>query len=120
MLNHADILAAIAAANIDLDDLRFEHEYVGIRIQDDSYGLRAGDSVDHISHIWDDGEDTGEELSGVCALGANSFSRFARRGGRVPYIGRTVLVLGADRASYGEDEGELVMEDATVLAVLHL
>lgn len=120
MLRYDEILSAIAAANIDLDDLRFEHGYIGIRIQDDAYGLRAGDAVDHISHIWDDGVDTGEELSGVCALGANAFFRFASFRGRVPYIGRTVLVLGADRVSYGEDEGELVMEDATVLAVLHL
>ena len=120
MLHYAEILAALAAANIDLDDLRFEHGFVGIRIQEDTYGLRAGDAVDHLSHIWDDGEDTGEELSGVSALNANDFAYFASFGGCVPYIGRTVLVLGADSASYGEDDGELIMEDATVLAVLQL
>lgn len=120
MLHYADILAALAAAGIDLDDLCFEHGYVGIRIQESDFGLRAGDAVDHLSHVWDDGDDTGDELTGVSALSAEAFSRFASRGGCVPYIGRTVLLLGASRVTYGEDEGELIMEDATVLAVLAL
>lgn len=120
MLHYADIIAALAAAGIDLDDLCFEHGYVGIRIQESDFGLRADDAVDHRSLVWDHGFETEDELPGVCALDARHFGSIASRGGCVPYIGRTVLLLGANRVTYGEDEGELIMEDATVLAVLHL
>ena len=120
MLHYADILAALTAAGIDLDDLCFEHGYVGIRIQESDFGLRAGDTVDHRSLVWDRGCETEDELPGVCALDARHFSGIAQCGGCVPYSGRTVLLLGADRITYGEDEGELIMEDATVLAVLAL
>lgn len=120
MLTYAELLAALTAAHIDLDDLLFEHGYVGIRIQDDAYGLRAGDAVDHRSLVWDRGYETEDELPGVCALDARELDRLAACGGFLPYPGRTVLVLAASRIAYGEDDAELVMEDATVLAVLAL
>ena len=120
MLHYADILAALTAAGIDLDDLLFEHGYVGIRIQDDAYGLCAGDAVDHCSLDWDRGYETDEQLPGVCAIDARELDRLAAGSGCLPYLGRTVLVLAASRIQYGEDDAELIMEDATVLSVLSL
>lgn len=39
MMTYAELLAALTAAHIDLDDLLFEHGYVGIRIQEDATAL---------------------------------------------------------------------------------
>lgn len=120
MLHYADILAALSVANIDLDDLLFEHGYVGVRIQDGAYGLRAGDAVDHCSLVWDHGFETDEQLPGICAIDARELDRLAAGRNSLPYLGRTVLVLAANRIQYGEDDAELIMEDATVLSVLSL
>lgn len=78
--------------------------YIGIRVQEEEFELGE---MTHVSHVWDDGDDTGEELSGVCATRIQS-SVFPQ------YFGNHVAIVCGDRAEYGEDDGEIIIEDATV------
>lgn len=102
-------------AGIDVDKLDAEYAYVGIRVQEEAFGLSVGDTVWHKSHIWDDGDDTGEELDGVCAMSLAALDDI-----RCEYFGETVVILGSDSAEYGEDFGEIVMREARVLAIIEL
>lgn len=86
-----------------------EYEYIGIRVQEQSFKL--GD-LDHVSHIWEDGIDTGEELSGVCVLSAQ-YAHLA-----IDYFGKHAAIIGGNSAEYGEDIGELIVSDPIVLEVL--
>lgn len=87
-----------------------EYEYIGIRVQDET-PFELGE-MDHVSHVWVDGDDTGEELGGVCAI----------RGDRAElaksYYGDYVAIIGGNKAEYGEDDGELIITDPVVLEVL--
>lgn len=93
---------------VDEMDLDYEYEYIGVRVQEQEFSL--GKMV-HVSHVWDNGTDTGIELDGVCvsrisSLGANE------------YFGEHVAIVCGYSAEYGEDEGELVIHDAEVVAVI--
>lgn len=87
-----------------------DYEYVGIRVQDD-VPFELGE-MDHVSHIWDDGDDTGEDLPGVCVIDGR------RAELSVCYYGDHVAIIGGNHAEYGEDTGELIISDPVVLAVL--
>ena len=63
------------------------YEFVGIRTQEETFELG---SIEHVSSVWDDGEETGETLTGICG----------------------------NSAEYGADEGELIIEDAVVVEIL--
>lgn len=103
-----------ALSEIDLDELEFEYGCIGIRVQEESYGLRVGDVMEHNSRVWIDGEETEEELDGVCAISVSCLDVADE------YYGSCILVLGSDRYTYGEDAGEIILQDATVLAVIEL
>lgn len=91
-------------------DIYREYEYIGIRVQDET-PFELG-NLDHVSHVWVDGEDTGEELGGACVI----------RGDRAElaksYFGDYVAIIGGNSAEYGEDDGELIISDPVVLEVL--
>lgn len=99
---------------IDMAEFEDEYECVGIRVQEDSYGQRVGDVMDHNSRVWIDGDETEEELDGVCAIKSNM------TGVACEYFGNTVLVLGSNCYTYGEDAGEVIMQEPTVLAIIEL
>lgn len=101
-----------ALSEIDLDGLEFEYGCIGIRVQEESYGLRVGDVMEHNSRVWIDGEETEEELDGVCAISVSCLDVADE------YYGSCILVLGSNRYTYGEDAGEIVMRDAKVLAII--
>lgn len=86
-----------------------EYEYIGIRVQEVPFEIGV---LDHISHVWDNGEDTGEELDGVSVLSAN-YAHLAEQ-----YYGKYLAIVAGNCAVYGEDLGELVISDAVVLEVL--
>lgn len=93
---------------VDEMDLTYEYEYVGVRVQSQEFSLGK---MEHVSHVWDNGNDTGIELDGVCvsrisSLGANE------------YWGEHVAIVCGYSAGYGEDDGELVVRDAEVVAVI--
>lgn len=107
-----------------------EYEYYGIRILTENPNtrevddLKIGDEPPN-SYTWSDGESTGEELNGTSALqiqkGNNGVERAVKkaRGEDVfsgIYLGKKVVLLGSDSVEYGEDEDEIIMRHAKVLA----
>lgn len=95
-------------------DLLDEYEYVGLRVQEEPFELGA---LDHVSHIWVDGDDTGEELDGVCVLTLTSeIFDWTKLAGA--YFGSHAAIIGGFRASYGEDLGEIIIEDPEVTEII--
>lgn len=91
------------------DELFYDYEIVGLRVQEQPFQLGA---MAHVSHVWDDGEDTGVELSGVCVIDAE------HAGTAHQYFGGHVAIVAGNRYTYGEDPGEVVIEDPVVVEVL--
>lgn len=50
----------------------------------------------------------------MCAIKSNM------TGVACEYFGNTVLVLGSNCYTYGEDAGEVIMQEPTVLAIIEL
>lgn len=108
---------------IDEGDFEFEFEYLGVRTQYEPFTLGP---IDHESHVWIDGEDTGEVLDGISvtsvrspeiAMHANDESSSEARRAKGSYAGFYTAVIGGNKASSGDDPGELVISDPTVLYV---
>ena len=89
---------------VEENELDSKYGCIGIRVQEEPFKLGE---MTHVSHVWDDGDDTGIELNGVCAttISARHFPEYSGHHG--------ALVVG-NHCEIGEDEGELVIEDATV------
>lgn len=103
----ADMIKNIKKISEEMD-LSWEYTYVGVRVQEQEFELGT---IDHLSHIWDDGDDTGVELDGICAcmldrLGCNW------------YFGDHVAIICGNEAEYGEDDGEIIIRDAEVVKVI--
>lgn len=97
------------------EELHDNYEYVGLRIQDEE-AFELGE-LDHCSHIWADGDDTGEELNGVCVLSLTSgHVDWAKLAGT--YFGDHAAIVCGFEASYGEDLGELVIADPEVVEII--
>jgi hypothetical protein len=99
-----------------LEELEWEYSYIGVRKQEAPF--ETG-SIEHCSHVWDDGEDTGEELDGISTIKITAstaeavLARMAKE-----YYGQHIAILAADEATYGEDVGELVLQDAQVVYII--
>lgn len=87
-----------------------EYEYIGIRIQDD-IPFKLG-KMSHNSHIWNDGDDTGEELPGICVIDGHKAHLITS------YYGNHAAIICGDHAEYGEDKGELIISDPIVITIL--
>ena len=89
---------------VEEKELDSKYGCIGIRVQEELFELGE---MTHVSHVWDDGDDTGIELNGVCAtnISARQFPH---------YSGEHVALVCGNRYEMGEDEGEIVIEDATV------
>lgn len=99
---------------IDNNDWDIEFEKFGIRIQEQPFDLG---SIDHNSKVWIDGEETDEELDGVCAINLNSPEAANTIEGK-GYSGSHVALIGSDRFEYGIDAGEVILKDAEVLYII--
>lgn len=91
---------------------------IGIRTQCVPFELGA---IDHISHRWDDGYDTGEELPGLCVTGLfDADERVVEEhlNGQYSATGEYTAIIGGDFAEYGEDLGELILDNAEVICTL--
>ena len=102
----------ISRAKVLAEEFFLEYEVFGIRVQDLPFEVGR---LDHNSHVWEDGEDTGVELDGVCAVkideaGVNPRSHY--------YFGEHAAVIAGNRYTYGEDPGEIIIKDAVVVEVL--
>lgn len=89
-------------------DLAWEYTYIGVRVQEQEFELGE---IDHVSHIWDNNDDTGVELPGICACKLDCL-------GENDYFGDHIAIICGDEAEYGEDYGELIIRDPKVVAVI--
>lgn len=114
MASNKAVRKAIENAEIDMEAFEDEYTYIGIRVQEETFGLKVGDKVIHNSRVWVDGEETEEELDGVSATMCSAMARTDNE-----YAGQYILILGDNKMSeYGEDDGEIVLYCPTVLAIL--
>ena len=91
------------------EELFFNYEVVAIRVQEVPFELGA---IDHVSSVWVDGEETDEELDGICAIRAKDVDKSDT------YFGDHVAIIAGNRYTYGEDIGEVIIEDAEVVEIL--
>jgi hypothetical protein len=102
----------------DVEDRGYNYDYVGIRIEEEVNSV-IGTILDHQSSVWEDGNELDEKLNGVCAIDIDrvkELSNVAYNG----YLGNIVLILGSEHAEYGEDAGEIIMENPVVLDIIVL
>lgn len=97
------------SSTVEALNLLDTYEYVGIRVQDDD--KFALGKIAHRSHIWDNGEDTGIELDGICVTDINAI-------GHELYFGDHLAIICGYCAEFGADIGELIVRDAEVVAIL--
>ena len=90
-----------------------EYQYFGIRTQDVPFELGE---IDHNSKVWEDGDETDEELDGISATNATSGSISAHIDGL--YYGDHMAILASNDITWGEDVDELVMRDAVVIRII--
>lgn len=112
------ILAHIAAA---------EFECYGIRVQRADQAAVVGETLPK-SFRWDDGEITDDRLAGTSTIGLQSVYGQAVTAQKVAkavaliegyrWDGGAVLLVGGMCCEHGEDQGELIIDDATVIEVL--
>lgn len=86
-----------------------DYYYIGIRVQDVPFELGE---MNHMSHVWVDGDDTGEELNGVSVL-LGAYADLANQ-----YFGDHIAIVAGDSGESGEDDGEIVLSDAQVIEIL--
>lgn len=92
-----------------------EYEYYGVRWVDEADKVAVGD-IAPVSRVWVDGEPTDDVFDGACAVHVRQSGDLAAiLAGGVVYMGRPIL-LGSMEMTYGDDNGEIIMRDARVLA----
>lgn len=120
-------------------ELKENYRYIGFRglAEDESYTvgdtLRKSFNWDYENDITTYGDDEEQQLSGTCTLGMPEFVEFygdedeyeefaelyeaLLERTKNAYGGNIVLVAGSGM-EHGEDEGEMIIEDAVVVEVL--
>lgn len=88
---------------------------LALRTQD--YPFTLGASADH-SYQWYEGESTGEALDGLCGTGLWASNISWQSDQETHYQGKHLAIVAGTSAEYGQDEGELVLKDPVVIAVL--
>lgn len=91
-----------------------EYEIVAIRTQDEPFVLGE---IDHLSHVWVDGEDTGDELDGICASTIRG-AKYHTDAANDYYGGAHTAIICGNRYTWGEDDAEVIIEDATVVRII--
>lgn len=95
-----------------IEDLRFVYEYVGIRFQEPAFKLGA---MEHTSSVCYDCVDYGIELDGLCAIHIDHIDVLTECFG---YYGDHCAIIAGNRATWGEDEGEIIIEDPVCEIIL--
>lgn len=91
------------------DELFYGYEIIGVRVQEEKFELGE---MEHRSSVWEDGEATEETLDGVCVIGHDKLAEAQ------DYFGDHVAIIAGNRYTYGEDPGEVIIEDPVVVEVL--
>lgn len=90
----------------------YDFEKLGVRVQEEAFSLGK---MTHNSHVWVDGEETDEELDGICVTSIEELSSVIASGRF--YFGSHIALLGAYEYEYGEDMGELIFKEAEVIKI---
>lgn len=101
---------------IEENEWNYDYDVVAIRTQEVPFELGE---MDHKSLVWVDGEETDEELDGVSATVCTNIKAVKEHTGESfgGYCGQYTAIIGGSSYTYGEDVGEVVIEDAEVLYI---
>lgn len=98
------------------EEYDWDYAYIGIRTQDEPFALGE---MDHCSHIWVDGDDTGDELPGVCATSIDSASVKYHCDDTIGgYCGDHCAIIAGNSVEYGEDADEYIICDPVVIHIV--
>jgi len=86
-----------------------DYSFIGIRVQETPFELGT---INHKSLVWEDGNETDEELEGICVVDIKYFKSCSS------YYGQYVAIICGNNAEIGEDAGELIIQDAVVVEIL--
>lgn len=100
-----------------IKEIAEEHDYdydcIGVRVQDVPFELGE---ISHCSSVWVDGEETDELLDGICVISVSELGRVYKSSSF--YFGDHVAVIGGNINAYGEDDGEVILENAEVIEII--
>lgn len=92
------------------------YSYYGFRnaTEHDIEIIESGRNYLDVSHDWIDGEDTGEELNGSCAVFVSeemSTDEITARYNQAlnGYFGDTVILIADNRSEWGNDDNEIIL-----------
>jgi hypothetical protein len=91
----------------------YDYSHYGLRVLED-----LPDDAETIgpSRRWDDNDPTDEYLEGTSVIAVDGHTIEKALKLATSYYGRYVVLVGSDaHAGYGEDEGEILLEDPIVL-----
>lgn len=112
----SDFMAMKEEAADLIDDLEWDYEHVGIRIQEEDTE-KVGEIMEHHSKNFggDFGDDIeeSEELDGASTIEVNSIGQMNSFGG---YFGKVAYILAGNEGEYGYDPGEYIIKDPVVAA----
>ena len=111
MIMTAEMIADIKRI-VEEMNLNWNYEFVGVRVQEVPFELGA---IDHKSHVWIDGEETDEELDGICTCKVDRLKCKSYEG---YYVGDHAAIICGNEGEYGEDDGEIIIRDAEVVKIL--
>lgn len=92
------------------EELSWAYEVVGVRVQEVPFELGE---MNHVSKVWVDGDETEDDLDGVCAQAVNTLGKYDNQ-----YFGDHIAIVVGNEYSYGEDPGEIIIRDPVVAAIL--
>lgn len=103
-----------------------QYKYVGIRTQEEEFSLG---NIEHQSHTWRNGDDTGKKIGGISATNIRSeaiaahsdikenYSELRKFKNNGYYYGDNVAIIVSNSARRGSDVGELIMQNAKVVKI---
>lgn len=103
------------------DQYSGDYNYVGVRTQEEPFELGE---MEHVSSVWADGNETDEELNGICVTDLNTpfDSALRMHTDSDPlcgfYFGDHKAIIAGDSAEYGEDPGEIIISDPVVVEIV--
>jgi len=105
--------AKIQEIRNQIEEYEHEFEYYGLRFHRGQDVPELGDELE-CSYVWVDEEITEEELPGTCALDIRTgcIDKIMELARSYRYGDGEFILIAGDYAMTGQDEGELVIENA--------
>ena len=92
------------------EEYSWDYAVIAIRVQEVPFALGQ---IDHHSKVWVDGDETDEELNGICGTKVECLDYISGF-----YGGDHLAVIGGHTFEYGEDAGEVIIADAEVIEII--